>query len=76
MREESIEAASGAGKSERSRTVMEVFLKSVLCVREYAVERPKTPEPTIKIEDGMGRRGMLADNGKEMMIYDKLFRDR
>lgn len=52
MREVSIEDPSGEGKGERSRRVMDVFLKWGWRERERAVERPKTPWPRIRIEDG------------------------
>ena len=48
-----MEAASGAGKSRRSRRVIEVVLNASRWARAWAVLRPKTPEPTIKIEEGM-----------------------
>jgi hypothetical protein len=52
MREVSIEEPSGEGKGERSRRVMRVFLKEGRVARDRAVERPKTPEPIMRIEDG------------------------
>lgn len=53
MREESIEAASGAGNADRSTIVIFVFSYPERWERAYAVLRPKTPEPMIKIEDGV-----------------------
>ncbi len=52
MREVSIEEPSGEGNGDRSRRVMRVCLKSGRWVRERAVERPKTPWPRMRIEDG------------------------
>lgn len=43
---------SGEGKGLRSRTVMVVFLKEGRVVSASAVERPKTPEPTIRTDFG------------------------
>lgn len=55
MREVSIEEPSGDGKRLRSRRVMTVFLKEGRVLRARAVERPKTPEPRMRIDDGGGR---------------------
>lgn len=52
MREVSIEEPSGEGKGERSMSVIFVFLKEGRRERERAVERPKTPWPTMRIERG------------------------
>lgn len=52
-----MEEASREGKTpgvvERSRTVMAVELNSGRVVRARAVESPKTPEPTMRMEAGM-----------------------
>lgn len=52
-----MEEASRAGKTpgvgERSSTVMEVEANSGRAVRARAVESPKTPEPTMRMEEGM-----------------------
>lgn len=52
-----MEEASRAGKTpgvgERSRTVMVVALNSGRLVRARAVESPKTPAPTMRMEEGM-----------------------
>lgn len=47
-------APSGAGNGCRSTRVMEVSLKDGLLQREYAVERPKTPLPIIRMDEGIG----------------------
>ena len=52
IRDVSIEDPSGEGKGERSRSVMVVRECEGRRVRAWAVERPKTPEPTIRIEVG------------------------
>lgn len=52
MREESTEEASGAGKEERSRRVMVVFLYSGLFRRARAVLRENTPVPIMRIDEG------------------------
>jgi hypothetical protein len=46
-------AASLAGNGDLSMTVMVVFSKRGLLQREYAVVRPKTPAPTMRMEEGM-----------------------
>lgn len=52
-----MEEASREGKTpgvgERSRTVMEVEENSGRVVRARAVESPKTPEPTMRMEEGL-----------------------
>lgn len=52
-----MEEASREGKTpgvgERSRTVMVVAANSGRVVRARAVESPKTPEPTMRTEEGM-----------------------
>ena len=48
----SIDEPSGAGNGLRSTTVIFVFENSSRFARAHAVERPKTPEPTIKMESG------------------------
>jgi hypothetical protein len=53
MRDVSIEEPSGEGKGERSRTVMEHDAKEGRDARARAVERPKTPEPTIRTDFGV-----------------------
>ncbi len=54
MREESIDAASAAGKGSLSSSVIFVLLYSERLVRAHAVLNPKTPEPSIRIEEGIG----------------------
>ncbi len=44
---------SGEGKGERSRTVILVEEKGGRVARERAVERPKTPEPIMRIDEGV-----------------------
>lgn len=41
------------GKGERSKTVIFVLLYEGREVRAYAVERPKTPEPIMRIDFGI-----------------------
>lgn len=43
---------SDEGKGERSRMVMVVWAYWDRRVRDKALDKPKTPEPTIRIEDG------------------------
>jgi hypothetical protein len=38
---------------------MRVFLKEGRVLSARAVERPKTPEPTIRIEEGRGAMGLV-----------------
>ena len=47
-------ALSGAGNGCRSTRVIAVSLKDGLLQREYAVERPKTPLPIIRMDEGIG----------------------
>lgn len=54
-----MEDPSGEGKGLRSRSVMRVFLKEARVLSARAVERPKTPEPTIRIEEGRGAMGLV-----------------
>ena len=62
IRDVSMEEPSGEGKGERSRRVIWVCVKAGRWVRAWAVERPKTPEPRMRIEEG-GLKGMEAMNG-------------
>ena len=44
---------SGVGKDCLSTSVIEVFLKSGFLHSDHAVERPKTPLPMIRMDDGI-----------------------
>jgi hypothetical protein len=48
------------GRDTNSRTVMVVLLKEGRWVRAKAVERPKTPDPTIKMLLGGGEAIVLS----------------
>ena len=52
MREVSIEEPSGEGNGERSRSVIVEEVKKGRREREWAVERPKTPEPIMRMDGG------------------------
>jgi hypothetical protein len=52
MREVSMLEPSEEGKGERSRTAMAVWAYWGRRVRDRALDKPKTPDPTIRIEDG------------------------
>lgn len=52
MREVSIEELSGGGKGCRSRRVMVVLVYWGCRESEWAVERPKTPVPIMRMERG------------------------
>ena len=52
LRELSMLDPSGEGKGDLSKTVILVLEYSGLWVSAYAVARPKTPDPTIRIEEG------------------------
>ena len=54
---------SGEGKGERSRTVILVLEYSGRWVSAYAVARPKTPDPMMRIEEGTG--GMACESSWE-----------
>jgi len=56
-----MEEAVGEGKGERSRRVMVVREKEGRRERERAVERPKTPEPIMRIEVGGVKEGVEED---------------
>jgi len=58
MREVSIEELSGGGKGCRSRRVRVVLVYWGCREREWAVERPKTPVPIIRMERGGGEEGV------------------
>jgi hypothetical protein len=64
MREVSTEEPSSEGKGERSRRVMRLFLKEGRVARARAVERPKTPEPIMRIEDGREGKEAIGMAGK------------
>jgi hypothetical protein len=66
MREVSMEEAVGEGKGERSRRVMVVREKEGRRERERAVERPKTPEPMMRIEEGGVKEG-VEEEGDMLM---------
>jgi hypothetical protein len=51
---------SGAGKGERSTSVIFEEAKAGRWVRARAVERPKTPEPRIRISFGGGFEAILV----------------
>ncbi len=66
MREVSIEEPSGEGKGERSRRVRRVSWKRGRWERERAVDRPKTPEPRMRIfEGGEEKVGGICNGRKE-----------
>jgi hypothetical protein len=44
---------SGAGNGCLSTSVIDVFLNGGRLHKERAVERPKTPDPIMRIEDGI-----------------------
>lgn len=48
----SIDEPSGEGKGERSRSAMWVLVKEGRWVRARAIERPKTPDPRMRIDEG------------------------
>ena len=52
LRELSILEPSGEGNEERSKTVILVLVYCGLWVSAYAADSPKTPDPTIKTEEG------------------------
>jgi len=54
-----MEEPSGEGKEERSRTVMRVFANEGRRERAYAVERPKTPWPRMRMDLGWGDGAMV-----------------
>jgi len=54
-----MEEPSGEGKGERSRTVMRVFANEGRRERAYAVERPKTPWPRMRMDLGWGDGAMV-----------------
>jgi hypothetical protein len=47
-----MEEPSGEGKRLRSKSVMRVLVKQGRAVRARAVERPKAPEPRMRIDVG------------------------
>ena len=53
IREVSMLDPSGEGKGDRSRTVMAVSEYWGLRERDRAVDKPKTPDPIIKIVEGV-----------------------
>ena len=50
---------SGVGKGCRSTSVIEVFLKSGFLHSDHAVDKPKTPLPIMRIEDGIELDGIV-----------------
>jgi hypothetical protein len=58
---------SGAGKLLRSTTVIFVFGKSGDFASDQAVDRPNTPEPTMRIEFGGLKEGEGFGEGEDMI---------
>ena len=63
-----MEEPSGEGKGLRSRTVIVLFLKEGRVVRARAVERPKAPEPRMRIENGGEGGGIDCDDGLDIQL--------
>lgn len=67
IREVSIEEPSAVGKVERSITVIFVEANEGRVERERAVERPNTPDPTMRIVLG-GEKG--AEDGRDILFSE------